>query len=50
MLPMVIAGGGSFTSPKPTLHTTTNAEVIYQFTGRRFQFKELEGGRWSCNL
>ena len=31
LIPMVLAGGGSFTTPKPTLHTTTNIHVIKQF-------------------
>ena len=28
---MVLAGGGSFRTTKPSLHTTTNAEVIQRF-------------------
>ncbi len=27
-IPMALAGGGSFRTTKPSLHTTTNAEVI----------------------
>lgn len=30
LVPMVLAGGGSFTTTKPTLHTTTNINVIKQ--------------------
>jgi len=31
LLPMVLAGGGRFRTVQPTLHTTTNAEVIRMF-------------------
>jgi RNA 3'-terminal phosphate cyclase (ATP) len=31
LIPMALAGGGSFLTTKPTMHTTTNAEVIKRF-------------------
>jgi len=31
LIPMALAGGGSFLTTKPSLHTTTNAEVIQRF-------------------
>jgi RNA 3'-terminal phosphate cyclase (ATP) len=31
LISMALAGGGSFLTTKPTLHTTTNAEVIQRF-------------------
>jgi RNA 3'-terminal phosphate cyclase (ATP) len=31
LIPMVLAGGGSFGTTKPSLHTTTNAEIIQRF-------------------
>jgi RNA 3'-terminal phosphate cyclase (ATP) len=31
LIPMVLAGGGTFRTTKPSLHTTTNAEVIQRF-------------------
>ena len=31
LIPMVLAGGGSFRTTKPSLHTKTNAEVIQRF-------------------
>jgi RNA 3'-terminal phosphate cyclase (ATP) len=31
LIPMALAGGGSFLTIKPSLHTTTNAEVIQRF-------------------
>jgi RNA 3'-terminal phosphate cyclase (ATP) len=31
LLPMALAGGGSFRTTKPSLHTTTNADIIRRF-------------------
>jgi RNA 3'-terminal phosphate cyclase (ATP) len=31
LIPMVLAGGGSFRTTKPSPHTITNAEVIQRF-------------------
>lgn len=31
LIPMALAGGGSFRTTRPSLHTTTNAEVIQRF-------------------
>jgi RNA 3'-terminal phosphate cyclase (ATP) len=31
LLPMALAGRGSFRTTKPSLHTTTNAEIIQRF-------------------
>jgi RNA 3'-terminal phosphate cyclase len=31
LIPLVLAGSGSFRTTKPSLHTTTNAEVIQRF-------------------
>jgi RNA 3'-terminal phosphate cyclase (ATP) len=31
LIPMVLAGGGSFRTTKPSLHTATNSEVIQRF-------------------
>lgn len=31
LIPMVLAGGGSFRTTRPSLHTRTNAEVIQRF-------------------
>jgi len=31
LIPMALAGGGSFRTTKPSLHTTTNAQVIQRF-------------------
>ena len=40
LLPMALAGGGAFRTSEPTLHTTTNAEVIGRFLPVRFDVRE----------
>lgn len=42
MLPIALAGEGSFTCDRLTLHAFTNLEVIAAFTGRRFEIRQLE--------
>jgi RNA 3'-terminal phosphate cyclase (ATP) len=44
LLPMALAGGGSFTTVKPSLHARTAAQVIATFLDVRFAFEETEGG------
>ncbi len=44
LLPFALAGGGSFTTVKPSQHARTAAEVIQQFTGQRWTFEEQAGG------
>jgi RNA 3'-terminal phosphate cyclase (ATP) len=39
LLPMAIAGSGSFSTIEPTLHTLTNAEVIAKFLPRNFRIE-----------
>ena len=40
MLPMALAGGGSFTAESISLHARTNAEVIEKFLPVRFSFEQ----------
>ncbi|WP_343342976.1 RNA 3'-terminal phosphate cyclase [Sphingomicrobium sp. XHP0239] len=42
LLPMSIAGGGTFTSVKVSEHTRTAADVITKFTGRSAQFEDAD--------
>ncbi|MGE3147051.1 MAG: RNA 3'-terminal phosphate cyclase [Pseudorhodoplanes sp.] len=44
LLPMALAGGGSFTTVKPSQHALTAASVIEMFTGRRVAFTHQENG------
>ncbi len=49
LLPLLLAGGGSFTTTAPTLHSTTNAEVIRLFTGVCPQFFD-NADHWICEV
>lgn len=44
LLPFVLAGGGSFTTVKPSQHSLTAADIIDRFTGRRCVFEATAGG------
>jgi RNA 3'-terminal phosphate cyclase (ATP) len=44
---MALAGGGSFTTVKPSQHSRTGAEVIAKFLDVRIEFEEREDG---CHL
>ncbi len=44
LLPMVLAGGGEFTTVEPTLHTVTNIQVIETFLPGRFAITDAENG------
>lgn len=43
LLPFALAGGGSFTTVKPSQHSLTAADVIERFTGRRCVFQNDAG-------
>ena len=46
LLPMALAGGGSFRTVPPSLHTRTNAEVIAHFLPTRVTFRGEGAGGW----
>jgi RNA 3'-terminal phosphate cyclase (ATP) len=50
MLPIALAGEGSFTTDALTLHARTNAEVIAAFTGKRLRAWDLGGSRFRVSL
>jgi RNA 3'-terminal phosphate cyclase (ATP) len=50
MLPIAIAGEGSFTCNALSLHSRTNLEVIHAFTGRRLRTWELAADRYRVAL
>lgn len=50
LLPLALAGGGAFVTQAPSLHTTTNIDVIAQFTGQRFHCDEVHKQRWCIAL
>lgn len=50
MLPMILAKGGSFSCAEPSLHATTNAEIIRQFTEDMILFRKEANHIWHCSL
>jgi RNA 3'-terminal phosphate cyclase (ATP) len=50
LLLIALAGGGSFTTTKPSLHTTTNVDVIKQLLGKEILLKQLTDTLWSVSL
>src|SRR4029077_16152498 len=50
MLPIALAGGGSFTCNELTLHSRTNMEVIRAFTGHRLRAWDLGDSRFRVAL
>jgi RNA 3'-terminal phosphate cyclase (ATP) len=46
LLPLALAGSGSFVTGAPTEHTRTNIVVIGQFLNVRFSLADLTAGRW----
>jgi len=44
LLPFALAGGGSFTTVKPSQHARTAAAVIEQFTDQRWVFEQQASG------
>lgn len=44
VLPFVLAGGGSFTTVKPSQHMLTAIEIARRFTGRRIELERQPGG------
>lgn len=50
LLPIAMAGAGSFTTVKPSDHSRTAAALIARFTGRAFAFDERDDGRWLVAL
>lgn len=50
LLPLALAGGGSFTTTAPSSHTRTNAEVIGAILGTRFDVDEIGAGRFRVTV
>jgi len=44
LLPFALAGGGCFTTVKPSQHSLTAATIIERFLGRRCTFSQLPSG------
>lgn len=50
LLPLALAGGGSFRTTKPSLHLTTNIEVIRMFLDLQIAVKEETSDRWMVEV
>jgi len=50
LLPIALAGEGSFQTILPTAHTRTNMEIIAMFTGTHFTCRELAPNHWEISL
>jgi RNA 3'-terminal phosphate cyclase (ATP) len=50
LLPFALAGGGSFTTVKPSQHSRTAADIIALFTGRETRFEERAGEPWQVSV
>ncbi len=50
LIPLAMAGGGSFLTLAPTLHTTTNMEIIRKFLDVEFRAEQLESGAWEIRI
>lgn len=46
LVPMAVAGGGSFRTMKPTLHTWTNIQIVKNFLPVDITVKEEEDNAW----
>lgn len=50
LLPLALAGAGSFVTMAPTAHTRTNIAVIEKFLPVEFPLDELGDGRWRVSV
>jgi RNA 3'-terminal phosphate cyclase (ATP) len=50
LLPMALAGGGSFTASAVSQHTLTNAEIIRRFLPLAIAIDPIEGGAWRISI
>ena len=46
LIPMALAGGGSFRTTEPSLHSTTNAEIIQRFLAVGIRFEQETANIW----
>jgi len=50
LLPMALAGSGSFTTTEPTDHARTNASLIEKFLEVQIDFRELRKAAWKVDI
>jgi RNA 3'-terminal phosphate cyclase (ATP) len=50
LLPMALAGGGSFRTVEPSLHSTTNASIIQRFLSAGIRFEQETADVWRVDI
>ncbi|HYG11942.1 MAG TPA: RNA 3'-terminal phosphate cyclase, partial [Pyrinomonadaceae bacterium] len=50
LIPLALAGGGSYTTGQPSQHTTTNIEIIKMFLDVQINAKPLDGNMWKIEI
>lgn len=50
IIPMALAGGGSFITMEPSLHTLTNIEVVKKFLGNDIKTNQLDEKQWKISI
>ena len=50
LLPMALAGGGSFTTTEPTDHARSNASLIEKFLEVEIDFQEIGANAWRVDI
>jgi len=50
LLLIALAGSGSFTTTKPSLHTKTNIDVIKQILGIDIKIEQINDVLWNVHL
>jgi RNA 3'-terminal phosphate cyclase (ATP) len=50
LLPMALAGGGSFHTTEPSSHSRTNASIIQRFLPLRFSLNQINEQTWQVGL
>lgn len=50
LVPLAMAGGGAFTTLRPTSHARTNAEVVGRFLDVDVAFEEIGDRRWRVEM
>jgi RNA 3'-terminal phosphate cyclase (ATP) len=50
LIPFALARGGSYTTGQPSLHTTTNIEIIKMFLNVEIKARPLDGNVWKIEI
>jgi RNA 3'-terminal phosphate cyclase (ATP) len=50
LVPLALAGGGSFRTTAPSLHTRTNAEIVQRWLPVEIELRDEGGGAWRVDV